>query len=152
MTTPKRRSIARNRRARYDYEILERLEAGVVLQGSEVKALRAGRANLIDSHVRIERNEAWLVGTHIGPYENASIDPHEPRRKRKLLLNRREIRKLHHQTTAKGLTIVPLEIYFLGQNVKVEIGVVRGKRQHDKRESMKKRDAQRDMERARHDQ
>ena len=75
MSTPERRSIARNRRARHDYEILDRLEAGVVLQGSEVKALRAGRANLIDSHVRIERNEAWLVGTHIGPYENASIEP-----------------------------------------------------------------------------
>ena len=149
MPTPERRSIARNRRARHDYEILDRLEAGVMLQGSEVKALRAGRANLIDSHVRIEQNEAWLIGMHIGPYENASFEPHEPRRKRKLLLHRREIQKLHHLTTAKGLTIVPLEIYFLGQNVKIEIGVVRGKKRHDKRESMKERDAQREIDRAR---
>ena len=149
MSTPERRSIALNRRARHDYEILDCVEAGVVLQGSEVKALRAGRANLIDSHVKIERQEAWLIGTHIGPYENASVEPHEPRRKRKLLLHRSQIRKLQHQTTAKGLTVVPLELYFLGQNVKVEIGVVRGQKRHDKRENLKKRDAQRDIDRAR---
>jgi SsrA-binding protein len=146
-----RRSIARNRRARYDYEILDRLEAGLVLIGSEVKALREGKANLIDSHVRIEKGEAWLVGMHIGPYENASVEPHEPRRRRKLLLHSREIRKLHREVSAKGLTVIPLELYFNGQKVKIQLGVVRGKKRHDKRESLKDRDAKREIDRARRD-
>ena len=149
MATPDRRSIARNRRARHDYEILDRFEAGLVLVGSEVKALREGRANLIDSYVRIENGEAWLVGVHIGAYENATTEPHQPRRRRKLLLHRREIRKLHQQISAKGLTVVPLELYFNGQRVKVELGVVRGKKRHDKRQSLKERDAKREIDRER---
>lgn len=141
-------SIATNRKARHEYEILDKLEAGVVLRGTEVKSLRAGRANLKDSYVIFKNGEAFLFGTHISPYEHGNRENHDPTRTRKLLLHRREIEKLHGQVTQKGLTIVPLSLYFSGSHVKVELGVVRGKKMFDKRETERRREADREARRA----
>lgn len=136
--------IASNKKAFHDYFVLQKLEVGAVLTGTEVKSLRDGRANLKDSYVSIESGEAWLVGLHISPYTHGNLQNHEPERKRKLLLHRREIEKLETQTTEKGLTVVPLRVYFKGSRVKIEIAVVRGKKQYDKRDSEKAREADRE--------
>ena len=141
--------IADNRQARYLYEILETYEAGIQLTGTEVKSIRAGRTNLHDGYALIRNNEAWLLNVHISPY-NASGQyfNHEPRRSRKLLLHRDEIRKLIGKTEQQGLTLVPLKMYLKGGWVKVSIALGRGKKIHDKRETIKKRQDQREMRRA----
>lgn len=141
--------ISDNRQARHLYEILETYEAGVQLVGTEVKSIRAGRVNLRDGYALIRNGEALLLNVHISPYEaSGQYFNHDPRRTRKLLLNRREINKLIGQVEQKGLTLVPLKMYFKGSWVKVSIGLGRGKKLHDKRESLKQRQDKRDMERA----
>lgn len=143
----KKRSIARNKKAWHDFEILERVEAGLALKGTEVKSLREGRATLTGSFVRL-KEEAYLIGSNIPEYTYGNRMNHDPERPRKLLLHRREIRKLYHSVKTGGLTIVPLELYFLGPRVKLEIALVKGKRQHDKRQALAKKEARRDMDRA----
>jgi SsrA-binding protein len=145
---PGDRLVTENRKARHDYEILETFEAGMVLTGSEVKSLRAGRANLKDSYARIERGEAFLWNAHISPYAAASQFGHEPERARKLLLHRAEIDKLTGRVQERGLTVVPLKIYFKNGRAKVLLGVGRGKKAYDKRESIKQREMQREADRA----
>ena len=143
-----RRSIARNRRARFDYEILERMEAGLVLTGTEIKSLRGGKASIQEAYVRPRDGEVWLVGAHIAPYEAGNQFNHEPKRDRKLLLHRREITKLEESFDQKSLTIVPIHLYLSRGLAKLEIGVGRGKRRHDKRDKMSARDAARQMREA----
>jgi SsrA-binding protein len=135
--------IAKNRRARHEYHILDSWEAGLVLVGTEVKALRAGRVNLGDAYGEIRRGEAWIVKMHIGPYDAGNRMNHEPFRRRKLLLNRRELRRIRPRVEEQGLTLVPLKIYFKRGLVKLEIGLGRGKKLHDKREAKAKQDAAR---------
>lgn len=142
--------IASNRRARFDYEILDTYEAGVVLEGSEVKSARDGKAQLKDSFAHIRDGEIFLVGSYIGPYAFARGGGHEPERTRKLLLQRRQIDRLGSELAEKGLTLVPLRLYFKDGKVKVELGLARGKRTIDKREVQKERDQQREMDRALH--
>ena len=140
--------VCRNRRAQHDYFILERVEAGLVLQGSEVKSLRDGRANLADAYAVIEAGEAYLVNLHISPWPNAPFFNHNPLRKRKLLLHAKQISKLQLKIEQRGLALVALSIYFSESNrAKVELGLVRGKRKYDKREAIRKRDEQRAAER-----
>jgi SsrA-binding protein len=143
------RDIAVNRKARHDYFIEESLEAGLVLTGSEVKSLRAGKAQLKDSYARIERGEAWLFSAHISEYSPSAQFGHEPTRRRKLLLHAREIERLIGKTKESGLTLIPLRLYFKHGRAKVEIGLARGKKLYDKRATIKERESQREMERAR---
>ena len=145
---PERQIVATNRRARFEYEILDTWEAGLVLVGPEVKALRAGKANLSDAYAMVRRGEAYLVNAHISPYDKAGRDNPDPRRERKLLLHRREIGKLQGQVAEKGLTLVPLSLYFKDGRAKVEIALARGKRRYDKRESIKRREQEIEMKRA----
>ena len=140
--------IASNKKALHDYFVLQKYEAGLALTGTEVKSLRGGKANLKDSYVTFKSGEAYLFGLHISPYSHGNLQNHDPERTRKLLLHRREIEKLHVDVTEKGLTIVPLRLYFKGSKVKAEIAVVRGKKQYDKRESEKKREAEREAQQA----
>lgn len=142
-----RKLVATNRRARFEYEILDTFEAGLVLLGPEVKSLRAGRANLADSYATIRRGEAWLLNAHISRYEQAGRANPDPRRERKLLLHRAEISRLQGRVVEKGLTLVPLEIYFKDGRAKVTLGLARGKRQYDKRESIRRREQDREMQR-----
>ncbi len=142
-----RKVVATNRRARFDYEILDTVEAGLVLVGPEVKSLRAGKANLSDAYATIRRGEAWLVNAHFSPYKEAGRDNPDPRRERKLLLHRREIAKLSGQIAERGLTLVALSLYFRDGRAKVELGLARGKRKYDKRESIRKREEQREVAR-----
>lgn len=135
--------IAKNKKARHEYEILDSWEAGLVLQGTEVKALRNGRVNLGDSYGEIREGEAWIVKMHIGPYEMGNRENHEPFRRRKLLLNRREIRKIRPKLDEQGLTLVPLKIYFKKGLVKLELGLGRGKKLHDKRQTKAQKDVDR---------
>lgn len=145
----KRRVVIRNKKARHDYEILERFEAGVVLVGAEVKSLREGKASFADPYARVEAGEMWLYNLHITPYAAATIDPPEPRRKRKLLMQRRQIAKLASQTAERGLTLVPLDLYFTPRGLaKVTLGLAKGKRAYDRRETLKRDEAKREMERA----
>jgi len=139
--------IASNRRARHDYAIEDTVEAGLVLTGTEVKSLRAGRATLTEGFGQITNNEAWLHGVHIPQYTQGTWTNHEPRRTRKLLLHRREIDKLASSIQERGLTLVPLSLYFSGGKVKIELGLARGKRAYDKRQDLAKRDAAREIER-----
>jgi len=141
------KNVTVNRKARYEYTIIQTLEAGIVLQGTEVKALRQGKANLVDSYAQLMKNEIWLVGAHISEYTQGNINNHDPVRTRKLLLNRSEIRKLIGKVKEKGLTLVPLRIYFTNGKVKVEIALAKGKKVYDKRETIAKRDFNRDQER-----
>src|SRR5262249_42992018 len=140
--------IASNRKAFHDYFVLQKMEAGIALTGTEVKSLREARVNLKDSYVDFDRGEAWLTGAHISPYSHGNRENHDPERKRKLLLHRREIDKLQGQVVEKGLTIVPLRLYFKAGKVKVEIAVVRGKKLFDKRETLKRRQLDREAEAA----
>ena len=140
--------VARNRKARHEYEILETLEAGMVLTGTEVKSLRAGKANLVDAYARIERGEAWLHNLHISPYEAGTAWNHDPVRRRKLLLHKQQIRKLVGTVEQQGLTMVPLDLHFLNGVAKVTLAVVRGKKLHDKRQDLKERETAREVERA----
>jgi SsrA-binding protein len=140
--------IATNRQASHRYELLDRVEAGLVLQGTEVKALRAGSAQLKDAYASVRDGELWLHNLHIPPYGPAARDNHEPERPRKLLVHKREIERLIGKTQERGLTIVPTRLYFSGPRAKVEIALARGKDRFDKRESIKSREQARDMERA----
>jgi len=142
------RDVAVNRRAFHDYFIDERHEAGLVLTGTEVKSLRAGRANLRDGYVRIDGHEAWLENVHIGHYAQGGYANHEPLRPRKLLLHGREIASLIGKVKQRGYTVIPLRLYFARNRAKVEIGLARGKRQYDKRQALAAADARREMERA----
>jgi SsrA-binding protein len=139
--------IASNRRARHDYTIEDTVEAGLVLTGTEVKSLRAGRATLTEGFGQISNNEAWLHGVHIPEYTQGTWTNHEPRRIRKLLLHRREIDKLASSIQERGLTLVPLSLYFSDGKVKIELALARGKRAYDKRQDLAKRDAAREIER-----
>ena len=138
------KNIAENRKAFHDYHILETFEAGIVLVGTEVKAIREGSANLRDSFARLEDGEIWLYNVHINPYTHRGYSSHEPTRKRKLLLHRREIRKLIGKTVEKGLTLVPTRLYFQNGHVKVGLALAKGKQAHDKRETIKRREADRE--------
>jgi len=140
--------IARNRRARHDYHIEDEFEGGLVLTGTEVKSLRAGRASLTDGFAQITDGEMWLHGVHIREYAQGTWTNHEPRRPRKVLLHRREIDRLARQTAERGLTIIPLALYFKDGKVKVELALARGKRTYDKRHDLAQRDAAREVERA----
>jgi SsrA-binding protein len=142
------RDIAVNRRARHEFLIEETIEAGLVLLGSEIKALRQGKANLKDSYGRIEGDEVWLWNAHISPYGPASQFGHEPTRARKLLLHRAEIERLHGKVKERGLTLIPLRLYFKKGRAKLELALARGKKQHDKRESIKEREMRREIDRA----
>jgi SsrA-binding protein len=139
--------IARNRRARHEYEILDTVEAGLVLTGTEVKSLRAGRASLSDGFGQVTDGEAWLHGVHIPVYMQGTWTNHEPRRVRKMLLHRKEIDRLASSTKERGLTLVPLSLYFRDGKAKIELGLARGKRTYDKRHDLAKRDAAREVER-----
>ena len=140
--------IASNKKALHDYFVVQKIEVGIALTGTEVKSLRAGRANLKDSYVLFKDNEAFLFGAHISPYSHGNLQNHDPERTRKLLLHRRELDKLRVQTVEKGLSVVPLRLYFKGGKVKAEIAVVRGKKQYDKRETERKREADRETAQA----
>jgi SsrA-binding protein len=143
------KKIVENRKARHDYHIIETIEAGIVLLGSEVKSLREGRANLRDSFAVVENGEVILRGLHISPYSHASYDKLDPRRDRKLLLNKREIKRLVGKTQEKGLTLIALRLYFSDRGkAKVALALAKGKRQYDKRRAMAERDAKREVERA----
>ncbi len=146
--TRKRKPICENRRARHEYEIVDTMEAGVVLVGSEVKSLRSGKGSVAESYVAFEDGEAWLIDAHIAPYAQANRFNHEPRRKRKLLMGRMEILRWSKRVVEKGLTVVPLQMYFEGPWVKLEIGMGRGKKLHDKRDSAREREDQREIDRA----
>ena len=141
------RVITSNKKARHDYEIINTLEAGIVLQGSEVKALREGRANLTDAYARFRRGELWLVGLHISAYSKAAVEEYDPTRDRKLLLNKQELRKLFRQVEEKGVTLVPLKLYFKNHLAKVELALAKGKRKYDKRAAIAERDLKREMDR-----
>ncbi|MDQ1634623.1 MAG: SsrA-binding protein [Frankiaceae bacterium] len=143
-----RKSIAQNRRARHDYEVLDTYEAGLVLQGTEVKSLREGRANLTDAFAQIDNGEAWLHNVHIPEYTQGTYNNHNPRRRRKLLLHSEEIERLVGKTRESGLTLVPLALYWLDGRAKVEIALARGKRAYDRRQDLAERDASREMQRA----
>ena len=140
-------TVAVNRRARHDYAIDETIEAGLVLTGTEIKSIRAGRANLAEAYARIEHGEGWLIGAHIAPYEQGNRNNHEPTRTRKLLLHRDQIAELIGRTQAKGFTLVPLRLYIRNGLAKLEIGIARGKKVHDKRRAIAERDARRELER-----
>lgn len=140
--------IARNKRARHDYEILETWEAGIVLTGTEVKSLRDGRANLTDSFGIIKDGEVYLLNLHIGAYGQGNVFNHDPTRTRKLLLHRKEIRRLIGAVERQGLTLIPLDLHFSNGRVKARLALARGKQQHDRREDIKRRDAEREMARA----
>jgi SsrA-binding protein len=148
---PERQAIkplASNRKARHDYEVLETVEAGLQLAGTEVKAMRLGRVQLKDSHVEIRDGQAYLVGVHVSPYSHGNRENHEPERPRRLLLHRREIDRLYGQVQQKGLTLVPLEIYLKGPWIKASLGLARGKRQYDKRAADKEKTIDREMHEA----
>jgi len=143
-----RKVVARNRKARHEYEILETFEAGMALKGPEVKSLRDGKASFQDSYAMVERGEVWLHSLHISPYEQANRFNEDPLRVRKLLLNRHEIRRLVGKVEEKGLALVPLEIYFLRGRAKVQLALARGKKLHDKREALKQRQLDREARRS----
>ncbi|MFB9313375.1 SsrA-binding protein SmpB [Nocardioides plantarum] len=143
-----RKLVAQNKKARHDYAIDDTYEAGLVLQGTEVKSLRQGRASLVDGFVDIDGGEAWLHGVHIPEYSQGTWTNHSARRKRKLLLNRIEIDKIERRVSEKGLSVIPLSLYFLDGRAKVEIGVGKGKKSWDKRHTIAERTAQREVEQA----
>lgn len=139
--------LAKNRRAFYDYSVEENLECGIVLQGTEVKSLRGGKFSFSDSYARIRDDELWLIGLHISEYTHGNINNHDPLRDRKLLIHRQELKRLKRKVDERGFTLIPLRIYLKGGRVKVELGVCRGKKSYDKRESIKERDQKRDADR-----
>jgi SsrA-binding protein len=147
-TDPDRRVLLANRKARHEYEVLETIEAGIALVGSEVKSLRMGKANMGDAYAMIESDEAWLVSLHISPYTQAHQFNHDPLRKRKLLLHKAQIKRLRIKIQEKGLTLVPLALVLLKNHVKVELALARGRKLHDKREASERKDVKREVERA----
>ena len=142
------RAIATNRRARHEYEILETVEAGLVLRGTEVKSLRAGLVNFKDSYATVRSGEVWLLGCHISPYSHGTDANHAPERDRKLLLHDREIKRLAGKIAERGLTLVPLKLYFKNGRAKLEVGLARGKKLHDKRSALREREVRREMDKA----
>ncbi len=142
------RPIATNRRARHEYEILETVEAGLVLRGTEVKSLRAGLVNFKDSYASVRNGEGWLLGCHINPYSHGTDANHDPERDRKLLLHKKEIDRLGGKVSEKGLTLVPLRLYFKDGRAKIELGLARGKKLHDKRATLREREVRREMDKA----
>jgi SsrA-binding protein len=140
--------IAKNKKARFNYELGDRYEAGLVLTGSEVKSLRLGKANLSDSYAKLKDGEAWLMGCHISAYPWAHYDNHEPERPRKLLLRKPELRKLHGKVAEQGMSLIPLALYFKHGLAKVEIALAKGKKSHDKRQAIKEREQNREVHRA----
>ena len=140
--------IAQNKKARYDYHIEDTFEAGLVLTGTEVKSLRAGQVNFKDSYASMRNGEGWLLGCHISPYSHGTDANHDPERDRKLLLKRREISRLTGKISERGLTLVPLRLYFKGGRAKVELGLARGKKLHDKRSALREREVRREMDKA----
>jgi SsrA-binding protein len=147
-TDKNERVIADNRKARHNFNVLDTLECGIVLVGSEVKSLRSGQLSLDEAYARVEGDEVWLVGANIAEYSFSHALNHVPKRRRKLLMHRREIRKFAGQAFEKGLTLVPLKMYFKAGRAKVLLGICRGKQKHDKRQSIKQRDMKRDIDRA----
>ena len=139
--------IATNRKARHEYFLLDTYEAGLVLKGSEIKSIRGGQVSLAQAYVNLDGNEAWLVNSHIAPYDQASHNNHDPLRMRKLLLHKSEIRKLSDKVRQKGATVIPLRIYLKDGKAKIEIALAKGKKQYDKRAEIAKRDAKREMDR-----
>ena len=148
---PRDRAIATNRRARHEYAILETYEAGVVLRGTEVKSLRAGLVNFKDSYATVRNGEVWLLGCHINPYSHGTDANHDPERDRKLLLHSKEISKLSGKVAERGLTLIPLKLYFKSGRAKLELGLGRGKKLHDKRSTLREREVKREMDRAARD-
>jgi SsrA-binding protein len=146
-SSPGTKLVVSNRKARHEYHILETWEAGIALQGTEVKALREGKANLQDAYARFDGGELWLYNLHISPYDPGNRFNHDPLRRRKLLLHRREMRKMIGQVEQKGLTLIPLDLHFTEGFAKVNLALGKGKKLHDKREDVKAREAQRDMAR-----
>ena len=146
-TEDKEKNITVNRKARHEYTILQTFEAGIALQGTEVKSLRQDKANLVDGYAKIENGEVWLVSVHISEYTQGNINNHDPVRSRKLLLKKSEIRKLIGKTKEKGLTLIPLRLYFKNGKVKVELALAKGKKVYDKRRDIAKKDFQREQER-----
>lgn len=140
--------VATNRKARHEFFILETLEAGISLVGSEIKSIRAGQISLAESYIEVDGAQAWLVDAHIAPYEQAARMNHEPRRPRRLLLHREEIRRLWEQVRQKGVTIIPLQVYLKNGRAKLEIAIAKGKKLYDKRADLARRDAEREMQRA----
>ena len=134
-----------NRKARYNYEIFETIECGIALTGTEIKSIRSGKANIKDSYATVKNDEVFLINMHISSYENGNVFNHEETRTRKLLLHKKEIFKLRDKTSLEGYTLVPLKVYFVNGRAKVLIGVARGKKNYDKRETIKKRDVERDL-------
>jgi SsrA-binding protein len=141
------KTVATNRKARFEYFIYETYEAGLALKGTEIKSIRNGQISLQEAYVRTDGREAWLVGAHVAPYEHASAFQHDPDRDRKLLLNKREIRELWDAVRIKGMTIIPIRVYLKAGRAKLEIGLAKGKKQYDKRESIKQRDLERENSR-----
>lgn len=142
--------VATNRKARHEFFILDQYEAGISLRGSEIKSIRAGQVSLTESYIRMESDEAWLIDAHIAQYEQASIFNHDPRRPRRLLLHKREIRDLWNQVKKKGVTVIPLRMYLKDGRAKLEIAVAKGKKLYDKRQALAKQDVQREIERQFH--
>ena len=138
------RDIAFNRKALHDYHVLEQHEAGIALLGTEMKSIREGSVNLRDSYARVEQGEIWLMNVHIGPYSHSGYSSHEEKRQRKLLLHKNEINSLAGKVAQKGMTLVPLRLYFKGSRVKVTLAVVKGKQEHDKRETIRRREIDRE--------
>ncbi|TVQ39867.1 MAG: SsrA-binding protein SmpB [Spirochaetaceae bacterium] len=141
------RLLARNRRAFFDFTVEESLECGIVLQGTEVKSLRGGKFSFSDSYARIRDNELWLIGLHIAEYSHGNIHNHEPLRDRKLLIHRQELKRLRRKVDERGFTLIPLRLYLRQGRIKLEVGVCRGKKSYDKRESIKQRDQKREADR-----
>ncbi len=139
--------VSTNKKARFEYFIQETFEAGLVLKGTEIKSIRNGQISLQEAYVRTNGKEIWLVGAHVAPYEHASAFQHDPKRDRKLLMHKKEIRKLFDEIRIKGMTIVPIRVYLKGGRAKLEIGLAKGKKQYDKRESIKERDVERETSR-----
>ncbi len=139
--------VATNRKANFEYFLLERFEAGIALQGSEIKSIRKGQVSLAEAYVRLEGREAWLVNAHIAPYDPASYTNHDPKRPRRLLLHRRELRQLWNAVRQKGVTVIPVRIYIKGSLAKVEIAIAKGKKLYDKRSEIARRDVEREIER-----
>ena len=148
---PRDRAIATNRRARHEYSILETLEAGLALRGTEVKSLRAGLVNFKDSYATVRNGEVWLLGCHINPYSHGTDANHDPERDRKLLLHAKEISRLAGKVAERGLTLIPLKLYFKSGRAKLELGLGRGKKLHDKRSTLREREVKREMDRAARD-
>ncbi len=148
MKPPHVKMVAQNKKARFDYFIEDEYEAGLVLLGTEVKSLRMGRANLKDAYARIKNGEVYVYQMHIGPYPFAHYDNHDPLRPRKLLLKKQEIKRLYGKLNEKGFSLIPLRLYFKGGKAKLALGLAKGKKKYDKREAIRRRDEQRDLERS----